>query len=86
MSGVDQFCLFNLTYGEYKSLIHLANFVPEKSLTSFILVYYIKPLGCAVGFDCFLAQLLFAKGGAQASRRQRTERGTDTDGQTGRIR
>lgn len=57
-------------YSIYNSLSHLTNFVIEKSLTSFILVYYIKVLCYAVGFDSFLALLLFGKEGAQASRRQ----------------
>lgn len=56
-------------YSIYSHLSHLTNLDTEKSLTSFIL------LDCAVGFDSFLALLLFGKDGAQASRRQMKEWG-----------
>lgn len=73
-------------YSVYKSLSHFTSFVIEKSLTSFILVYYINVLRCAVGFDRFLALLLFGKERAQASRKQMKEGGSDTDGLTERIK
>lgn len=73
--GAYPVCLSNLMYSIYNSLSHLTNFVIEKSPTSFILVYYIKVFHYGVGFDSFLALLLFGKEGAQASRRQMEGRG-----------
>lgn len=84
--GAYPLSLSNLMYSLYKSLSHLTNFVIEKSLTSFILVYYIKVLRYAVGFDNCLALPLFGKEGAQASRRQMKEGGRDSNGQSGRNR
>lgn len=79
--GAYPLSLSNLMYSLYKSLNHLTNLVIEKSLTSFILVYYIKVFLYAVGFANFFGSAFVWKGRCTSK-----EGGRDTNGQSGRNR